>query len=393
MKHRNIYYIFTGGSGNRGCEAIIRGTTELLKDVPGKKYAFTSGYEQEQASGLTQQIECLPLTCQHGRVYSMIRHGLCWLSYRFGSGRLQVKLIYEKIWNAVKKDDIYLVVGGDVYCYGRPYIYYQLNRILKNNRKALWGCSIEPSSIDEEMKTDLLGYDLIYARESITYNALIDAGITKNTVLLPDPAFAMPQKRLPLPEGFLEGKTIGVNLSPLIMNCHDDGALVLENYAAMIQDILETTDYRVALIPHVIWENSDDRKPLRELLHRFEDTGRVILLDAVPAEEIKGYISRCAFLVAARTHASIAAYSTCVPTLVVGYSVKARGIARDIFGTYEHYVIPVQSLLQRDDLTRAFRWIRDHEAQIRAHLQEFMPAYCQRAYLAAGEVAKLMDDD
>ncbi|MFR4670990.1 MAG: hypothetical protein ACLT69_14285 [Intestinibacter bartlettii] len=56
---------------------------------------------------------------------------------------------------------------------------------------------------------------------------------------------------------------------------------------------------------------------------------------------IKGYISRCR-LYRARTHATIAAYSTCVPTLVIGYSVKAKGIAKDIFGTYENYVLPVQ---------------------------------------------------
>ena len=69
------------------------------------------------------------------------------------------------------------------------------------------------------------------------------------------------------------------------------------------------------------------------------------------AMELKGYIARCRFMVVARTHASIAAYSTQVPTLVVGYSVKARGIAKDIFGTEENYVIPVQSLTKESELT------------------------------------------
>ena len=63
-----------------------------------------------------------------------------------------------------------------------------------------------------------------------------------------------------------------------------------------------------------------------------------------PCEELKGCISRCRFLVAARTHASIAAYSTGVPTLVAGYSVKARGIARDLFGTEDGHVLPVQAM-------------------------------------------------
>lgn len=55
--------------------------------------------------------------------------------------------------------------------------------------------------------------------------------------------------------------------------------------------------------------------------------------------------------IGARTHATIAAYSSLVPTLVVGYSVKARGIARDLFGTEKNYVLPVQLLRKEEDLT------------------------------------------
>ena len=62
--------------------------------------------------------------------------------------------------------------------------------------------------------------------------------------------------------------------------------------------------------------------------------------------EIKGIISKCRFFIGARTHSTIAAYSTCVPTLAVGYSIKARGIARDIFGTEDNYVVPVQKFVR-----------------------------------------------
>lgn len=43
-----------------------------------------------------------------------------------------------------------------------------------------------------------------------------------------------------------------------------------------------------------------------------------------------------------------------VPALVAGYSVKARGIARDLFGTEEGHVVPVQSLDGPDELRNAF---------------------------------------
>ena len=104
------------------------------------------------------------------------------------------------------------------------------------------------------------------------------------------------------------------------------------------------------------------------------------MIEDYNAEELKGYISRCRFMVVARTHASIAAYSTQVPTLVVGYSVKARGIAKDIFGTEENYVLPVQSLQKEDDLTKGFKWLMDHEDEIKAHYTKMMSEYINQVY-------------
>ena len=98
------------------------------------------------------------------------------------------------------------------------------------------------------------------------------------------------------------------------------------------------------------------------------------------AEELKGFIARCRFMVVARTHASIAAYSTQVPTLVVGYSVKARGIAKDIFGTEENYVLPVQSLTHENELVKGFQWMMDHEADIKTYYAEMMPNYIEKVY-------------
>ena len=83
-------------------------------------------------------------------------------------------------------------------------------------------------------------------------------------------------------------------------------------------------------------------------------------------------------MVVARTHASIAAYSQEVPTLVVGYSVKAKGIATDLFGTDKNYVIAVQSLQKKNDLTDAFGYLLKNEYNIRMHLKSFMPEYKNR---------------
>ena len=108
--------------------------------------------------------------------------------------------------------------------------------------------------------------------------------------------------------------------------------------------------------------------------------------------KIKYVISKCRAFIGARTHATIAAYSSMVPTLVVGYSVKAKGIAQDIFGTWENYVLPVQTLLSPEELIGAFEWMMEREDEIRTQLQKVMPDYCKKAAGAGEEIRKLWND-
>jgi polysaccharide pyruvyl transferase WcaK-like protein len=139
----------------------------------------------------------------------------------------------------------------------------------------------------------------------------------------------------------------------------------------------------------VVWESNDDRQVLTPLYEEFRHTGRVIELGDHSCTELKGYIARCRMFIGARTHATIAAYSQLVPTLVLGYSVKSRGIARDLFGSEEHYVIPVQGMTDPNALADGFDWLRNNENDIRAHLEKTMPEYKKRAYNALDALKKL----
>ena len=167
------------------------------------------------------------------------------------------------------------------------------------------------------------------------------------------------------------------------------GKLVMEAYRNLIRRILDTTDLNVVLVPHVVWESNDDRKVLAPLHEEFRSTGRVILLDDHNCTELKGYIARCRMFIGARTHSTIAAYSQCVPTLVLGYSVKSRGIARDLFGSEEHYVIPVQGMTDPRALADGFDWLLKNENDIRVHLEKTMPGYKKQAYNALDALKKL----
>lgn len=366
-----------GGSGNHGCEAIVRSTVKL---VGNETTLFTNKMEEDYKAGLQD-------LCKLDVAEKPIKSGS--LSHLFAIFRNKVlgradafdRIVFQHIVETAKYVDYVLGIGGDNYCYDTPEFIYLVNRMVDEVgvKRVLWGASVEPDNIDERMLQDLRGYYKIWARESLTYEALLDKGLTQ-TFLLPDPAFVLDRKDLPLPEGFVEGNTVGINVSPMIIGYEKSQGMALQNYVNLVKNIIEETDMQVALIPHVVWSHNDDRKPLSQLYEMFKDTGRVVMIEDHNAEELKGYIARCRLMVVARTHASIAAYSTQVPTLVVGYSVKARGIAKDIFGTEENYVIPVQSLAHEDELMKGFQWMMDHEADIKTYYAEMMPNYIEKVY-------------
>jgi polysaccharide pyruvyl transferase WcaK-like protein len=148
----------------------------------------------------------------------------------------------------------------------------------------------------------------------------------------------------------------------------------------------------VCLIPHVIWKQNNDLLPVDLLYGKYADSGRICKVDDRNGMELKWVISQCRFFVGARTHATIAAYSTCVPTLVIGYSVKSKGIATDLFGTDRNYVVPVQNLQHPGQLTEAFAWIQSRENEICQKLRQIMPDYINRAWVAKAALEALLKE-
>ena len=161
----------------------------------------------------------------------------------------------------------------------------------------------------------------------------------------------------------------------MILSNEKQSGAAYANYKNLVEFILRNTNMNIALIPHVVWQQNDDRRVLKKLYDDFRHDQRLIMVEDHKAPELKYIISKCRMFVGARTHSTIAAYSTMVPTLVVGYSVKARGIATDLFGTDEKYVLPVQNLKNEGELTEAFCWMSDNEDKIRNHLKRFIPNY------------------
>ncbi len=377
-----------GGSGNHGCEAIVRTTMAILEGIPDSATLFSERPEEDRLAGidrLVSVVEARESLKRWQKLVSAIFYKLTNTDERFY--RYQCAPLIKH----ADSNTIALCIGGDNYCYGWVDFIYAQNKFLRGEGVAtvLWGCSIEPSAMDEVMVDDLRRHAVITTRESITFGALQEKGL-ENVKLYPDPAFQLTKTNLPLPEGFEEGNTVGINLSPLIMKYEKKQGMAMKSYNALIQHILESTDMQVALIPHVVVKGNSDLDPMAELYEAFKETGRVVLIGDHNSMELKGFISRCRMFIGARTHATIAAYSSGVPTLVVGYSVKARGIARDIFGSEEGMVLPVQDLTSTSQLIDAFEKLRTQETEVRDILKNVIPDYAAKASRAREVIVNLL---
>lgn len=376
-----------GSAGNHGCEAIIRGTVQLLG---ANEYCVLSeNCGEDSQYGLNALAKLVPAKETRKKDFGFLR---AYAKLKLTGNYTDMDGLYylPAIQNCKKNTDIALSIGGDNYCYGNTAMYAYLNRAFgkQSIKTVLWGCSIEPDVVAEpSVSEDLRHYALVAARESITYEAAKAAGA--NAVQIPDPAFCMQPKVCAMDERFHKGEVIGVNISPMIIHNEKNAGAAYINYKALIQYILNNTDASIALIPHVVWAHNDDRVPLKQLYDDFDQDSRLILVEDHTAPELKYIISKCSFFVGARTHATIAAYSTGVPTLVVGYSVKARGIARDLFGTEDGYVLPVQQLKESDELTQAFIRLYEKRDAIRGHLNELLPGYIARADEARNALEEL----
>lgn len=387
----NKYVLYAhGGSGNHGCEAIVRSTCKLLNLSKDLSILISKRPEEDIHYGVNSLCKVIPI----GATATPSKRSLAfWSAYwqlKIHHNFIPMDMLSEASATGAAKGDIALAIGGDSYCYpgSEDWLAYCNNVCRSIGMKTVfWGCSFEEYLLNNpSVVKDVSRFDLVTARETFSYETL--KKVNPNTILVSDPAFLLDKKLLPFPAEIDSKDIVGINLSPLVEKSGSD-SLIRKNYMRLIETILCETNYNILLIPHVMWSHDDDRTVLQEIYASTRNHNRVFLVSDCSCEELKGYISRCRFFIGARTHATIAAYSTMVPTLVVGYSIKSRGIACDIFGTDKNYVIPAQEMLTENALTNAFDWIMNNESLVRSKLAAEMPSYINRAYLAADALKQL----
>ena len=406
-------FFFAGHNnfGNRGCEALVRSVSALVSerfvdaafvtpsvaiDLDRQQWqdADRFGIRFVEAASFPDRLKwwnrarrAIPSIEKLGRpTYTLPRHLL----------------------DAMSSCDAVIMTGGDNISldYDLPSLYehagYIDNAKRLGKRTFMWGASVGPFSksphVEALMRTHLNDYDAITVRESETASYLQSIGVERVTEVA-DPAFTLVPESFDvsdiLPEA-AEG-VVGINVSPLVRGYRDGESsrqALDEDVAMFARELAEKRGYGVVFLPHVgpldgnPWNN--DFHYMSRLVEKYKLTQRSIRVAPahLNAGQLKYLLSKFRFFIGARTHATIGAFSTHVPTVSIAYSIKAKGINKDLFGD-TRLVLDTPSV-NGETLRASLKRLEREELDIRRHLVDTIPLWKKRAALPVDVLASLL---
>lgn len=378
-----IYFPIHLDGGNRGCEGIAKGTALILGEPKEKLLGLCMDVELDRRLGVDEYVTLVPTRPTSLKTKLINKRIRLRRIFGFYEDYI-VEDQYTPFLKPASADDVMLSTGGDMMCYGN-------NQIITTNemmhargvKTVLWGCSMGPSNLTPEKEATLRHFSLIYARESLTYEFFKSLGL-KNMVCLPDPAFVLEPEKAELPECFSRGDVIGLNLSNYTVGADTlDTAFGIE-VIKFLDYILTKTDKHILLVPHVFWQGQDDRIISHLIAGQYSDyADRLSLLDSekLNYQQIRYVISQCYCFIGGRTHAVISAYATCTPAIALGYSIKSKGIARDL-QLPEELVVDCVNDIKPDCLIRSYQYLFENYDKVKFILCSLVPEYRKRPFEA-----------
>jgi colanic acid/amylovoran biosynthesis protein len=388
--------------GNRGCEAIVRSTVMMLDRIFGAVEVLVPSddvqRDQKQWPDAGKQgvrfVEAyLPITT---RPWAHLQRLPFKVLKRAGWPFLFPRNLCDEIMGV----DAVLSIGGDNYSldYRLPSLLMGTDRLAMNLGKPVfvWGASVGPFEAEPHfvpvIREHLAKMRFIGVRESISYEYLTGTLGLKNVIQMADPAFTLvkePVDTTPFWPQSGENNVIGLNVSPLIERYKRNGQDLRKETLDFIRDAV-AKGFGVLLTPHVIpFDNSgknNDAVYMAGLLDELNDLASAVTImpSEFNASQIKQVIGQLRFFIGARTHATIAALSSGVPTISISYSVKAKGINKDLLGEMP-VVLPTLELSALSLMAR-LDYLMDNENLIRSHLDAKLPDWRKRVEMAAVEI-------
>ena len=189
---------------------------------------------------------------------------------------------------------------------------------------------------------------------------------------------------------------IGINISGLLYNGGYTGKNMFDlkfNYKSMIHDlialILDTTEVKVLLIPHVFSEGvENDQNACIEVLQNMNNkySGRLHSINSYyDQNQIKGIIGMCHFFFGSRMHSCIAAMSQNIPCVGIAYSRKFLGVFESV--GLESFVIDGRSDYEQRVTERCIDLIRQRDVA-KELLNIKIPAIQEQLYNQFNDILK-----
>lgn len=341
---------------NRGCEALVRSTVALIRTelpeatflVPSDDVAYDSALWPEHAShGVTFVPPFYPFS---GRVWTHLKR-LPIPLLKSAPYPLPCPPVLKQLLDSV---DAVLAIGGDNYSldYRIPTMIQAVDAFAMDMGKPvyLWGASVGPFEQEPHyvpaIRAHLARMSQIFVRERNSYDYLTGSLGLKNVALAADPAFSLQPEPVNMSSFWPQGPedVVGINFSPLVARKEFSDGSATQNVMRELLSAILASGRQAVLVPHVFEDpNNNDHVFMSQQVSAAGLTEKVGVVPPLNASQLKFVISHLSMLIAARTHATIAAFSSHVPTISLSYSVKSIGINKMLFD-HSDFAIPTKGI-------------------------------------------------
>jgi colanic acid/amylovoran biosynthesis protein len=251
----------------------------------------------------------------------------------------------------VASADLLITTGGDLHTadYGVSSRYLAAPLAAQEHKVpvAMLAHSVGPFTDPDEAavwSTAAQRCPVLTARETISWRYIVDdLGLPEDQVTLAaDPAFLLQAA----PAGQVDDILAGIGIQPgqpYVCLAPSKGIAAFRNLPehehtsallSLVNCLVSRWRLPILLLPHVhdSRAHNDDRRLAADLADHVAHSAVRPVSGALTAAEYKAITARSVLTIAERMHAAIAALSSGVPTVAIGYSQKFLGILADTYG-------------------------------------------------------------
>ncbi len=393
--------------GNKGAVAMtLRIINELDRRYKGSQFIVTTKFPTEARQLIKTSSYNIQLLPDNDQAFDLplVKLWIWWLFKKIHIN--QKSLLKNNVLKAYDSADLIISTSGVSFIddFGFIKIYhftkYLQIPLLLGKKTIKFTQSIGPfrSLYNRCMARLTLPFlDCIIARGNHTVNSLSKIGIKNNVVNLPDIVFTLPPK-YSKPAKEIVSKIKSSNIIGFCPNivCKrlDTKNVYIESLVQLAKNVLNKyPDSSILLIPHTITEKhmgkNDDLEICKQIADQIGRPDRVFVENTIlyTPNEIKWLIAQCSFFVGSRFHALVAALSSAVPCLAIGWELKYEELMDWV--QIENNVLYYWNLTPEIAITM-FTELYQKRKQIKQELEKKLPIIRQLALSAFDIIEELL---